>query len=108
LRFICDAHWQELQKAVADRGLTHLTQNGEDYDPLLAATFAIWGNSLEAFGLSILKPEAPCPLCVLDKHVRECTDESCESKDTGSDWIRYAADGQMDQAAQQGLLGKPN
>ena len=123
---ICDTHWQALRKAIDDRGLTRFiskdgeqaSQNmvaqlqGEDtkdhYDPLMAAVFAIWGNAIEAFGLDIMRPEAPCPLCVLDQHVKECTDEGCTMKQSGSDWIGYAADGQIDAATELGLLGKPN
>lgn len=123
---ICDAHWTELRKAIDDRGLTRFiakdgeiaaknmsaqiqgTDTEENFDPLMSAVFAIWGNSLEAFGLDIMKQDAPCPLCVLDKHVKECTDEGCTMKQSGSDWIRFAADGQMDVATELGLLGKPN
>jgi hypothetical protein len=122
---ICDSHWQQLKKAIDDRGLSrfvskdgeHAAQNmiaqqgtdtKDNYDPLMFATYAIWGNSIEAFGLDIMRPEAPCPLCVLDKHVKECTEEGCNMKQSGSDWIGFAADGQIDAATELGLLGKPN
>jgi hypothetical protein len=123
---ICDAHWQELRQAIDNRGLTRIiAKDGEhaaknmaaqlqggdtkdNYDPLMSAVYAIWGNAIEAFGLDIMRPDAPCPLCVLDQHIKECTDEECGMKQSGSDWIGYAADGQIDAITQMGLLGKPN
>lgn len=122
---ICDSHWQQLRQAITDRGLAgfiskdgeHATENmvaqlqgtntKENYDPLMSATFAIWGNALEAFGVEIVHEDAPCPLCVLDKHAAECTDVNC-NKQTGTDWIGFAADGQVEVATEMGLLGKPN
>lgn len=122
---ICDPHWQQLKQAIDERGLTpfvakdgeHAAENmiaqlqGEDtkenFDPLMSATCMIWSNSLEAFGIEIIQPDAPCPLCLLDKHAKECTEEDC-NKQSGTDWIGFAADGQVEAAKELGLLGEPN
>jgi hypothetical protein len=121
---ICTNHWTELKTAIDERGLSgFIAKNGEEaikvltaslseskldaFDPLIQANIAIWGNALEAFGQDILKPDAPCPLCALDNHAKECKDASCQNE-TGADWIRFAADEQLENARQMGLLGKPN
>ena len=122
---ICDDHWLQLRKAIDDRGLgpfvakneEHAADNlmsqirgtntKENYDPLMSATYMIWSNALESFGMGIIQSDAPCPLCLLDKHVKECTEATC-NKQTGTDWIGFAADGQIEEARQLGLLGEPN
>jgi hypothetical protein len=122
---ICDSHWQQLRQAIDERGLMgfvakdgdHAAQNmvaqlqgtdtKENFDPLMSATFAIWGNSIEMWGLEIVQPDAPCPLCLLDDHAATCTEASC-ARNTGTDWIKFAADGQVEAATRLGLLSKPN
>jgi hypothetical protein len=121
---ICQEHWNRLRTAIEERGLSHfVAKDGkvaannmvaelqgantkENYDPLMAANFAIWGNALECWGIEMMTSDA-CPLCALDKHAAECTEESC-NKQSGSDWIRFAADGQFKVAQELGLLGEPN
>ena len=123
---ICDAHWQDLKKAIDDRGLTRfIAKDGEaaakamasqiqggdekeSYDPLMGANFAIWGNALEVWGPGMMQEGAPCPLCLLDKHAKECAEPDCQFKQTGADWVTLAADAQMEYATELGLLGKPN
>jgi hypothetical protein len=119
---ICDDHWKKLRAAIELRGLSHLvigspekavnvlaaqasdSQGFKDtYDPLMAANFAIWNNALEAFGLNMMVDDAPCPLCLMDDHAAECTEPDCK-KNSGLDWIEFAADGQLEVARQKGLV----
>jgi hypothetical protein len=109
---ICTLHWEQLKTAIDERGLTpFISKDGEEaikriagslsnksadtFDPLIQANVAIWNNAIEAFSTDILKDDAPCK------------DVGC-NKETGSDWIRYAADGQLQNAKDMGLLGEPN
>ncbi len=114
---ICQEHWDKLKEAIEARGLGHLVagsgataavitgqlSGSDEYDPLIAANFAIWNNALEAFGLSMMYEDAPCPLCLMDKHAAECVEPDC-AKNSGMDWIRFAADGQLETARNKGLV----
>lgn len=122
---ICENHFEQLKQAIDDRGLTYLIaknsllaaqnfseqargiQTKENYDPLMSANWTIWGNALQCFGTEIMSPDAPCPLCILDDHAATCTDTKC-IKDSGSDWIGFAADGQVEAAKKLGIIGEPN
>jgi hypothetical protein len=123
---ICPEHWNQLREAIETRGMSHLiakdgkvaTDNvvaslqgidtKENFDPLMSANFAILGNSVQCFGIDILGESAPCPLCLLDKHVKECVDPECQMKQSGTDWIGFAADGSLETARELGLIGAPN
>lgn len=123
---LCQEHWNELKTAIEQRGLMHLvatsgekainqvvTQlNGNDsnqtYDPLMSANFAIWGNALEVYGLAMMREDAPCPLCLIDKHLAECKESNCKFKDSASDWIRFASDAQLTAARERGLVPLPS
>src|SRR5208337_525496 len=115
---ICQEHWDGLKEAIEARGLGHLVagsgakaapivtdelEGSDAYDPLIAANFAIWNNALEAFGMSMMYEDAPCPLCLMDKHAAECNDPGC-AKNSGMDWIGFAADGQLEVARNKGLV----
>jgi hypothetical protein len=115
---ICEEHWNKLRAAIELRGLSRFVAGGaqkavnllassasfgDTFDPLMAANFAIWNNALEAFGLNMMVEDAPCPLCLMDKHAAECTEPDCK-KNSGLDWIEFAADGQLEVARQKGLL----
>jgi len=122
---ICSAHWSALRTAIDERGLSSFVSkdgetavrtltaalqgtDGKDaFDPLLQANFAIWSNALESFGPDITKEDAPCPLCAMDNHAATCAEGGCKNE-TGADWIKFAADEQLENARQMGLLGKPN
>ena len=119
---ICTDHWTQLKTAIDERGLGgFVSKDGEEaikkitasygdrdtFDPLIQANFAIWGNALQAFGGDITKDDAPCPLCALDNHAATCKDRECQNE-TGTDWIKYAADEQLENAREMGLLGEPN
>ena len=121
---ICQAHWDELKQALEERGLMKLVcGSGEKatrvlmaqaqgdtsnnaYDPLLAANFAIWNNALECFGLGLMATDAPCPLCHLDECAKNgCGDPNCKKvHSSGGDWIRYAADEQLENARERKLV----
>jgi len=122
---ICDNHWKALRAAIEERGLAgfiskdaeaavqNLTAafqdspNKDAFDPLMQASFAIWGNAIQAFGIEIIAANAPCPLCAMDNHAMECKDANCNNE-SGSDWIKFAADDQLENAREMGLLGEPN
>ena len=121
---ICDAHWTELKQALEERGLMKLVSgsgekatrviegqlqgddSNEAYDPLLAANFAIWNNGLQAVGMGLMAPDAPCPLCFLN----ECAEKGCGDPDckkvhhNGSDWIQFAANDQLEEARKRKLV----
>jgi hypothetical protein len=121
----CTEHWDKLRTAIDERGLGQLvaksgeaaaqqiaaqlngSEDAKDYDPLMAAYWAITANSIKAFGLDSMREDFGCPLCELDKHAAECKDESCP-KYTGAAWIGFAADGQRSIAEELGLISKPN
>jgi hypothetical protein len=73
----------------------------------MAANFAIWNNSLKTFGLGMMAEDAPCPLCLKTEIESKCTDPEC-NKQTGSDWIRFAADDQLNFARERGLVPAAN
>jgi hypothetical protein len=120
---ICQMHWDKLRAAIEDRGLMQfVAKSGEKaakqivqqlegdnsnstYDPLMAANFAIWSNALAAFGIGMMNADAPCPLCLMDDHKKTCTKPGCEAQG-GDDWIRFAADGQLEEARERGLVPK--
>lgn len=123
---ICSDHWNALRTAVEERGLSQfVSKDGEtavkrltsafsntaddadSFDPLMQANFAIWGNAMDAFGSAIVAEGAPCPLCALDQHIAECKDTDCH-RESGADWIKFAADEQLQAAQDMGLMGKPN
>lgn len=118
---LCQECWNELKEAIEQRGLMHLVAKGgeeavkqidaqlsgdtsaRNYDPLMAANFAIWNQSLSSFGLGMMAPDAPCPLCHKTEIESVCTDPSC-NKQSGHDWIRFAADDQLAYSRHHGLV----
>ena len=119
---ICQAHWDKLRAKLDEAGLGHFgVKSGEQaseifqqqlqgddsaFDPLLNANFAIWSNALNNFGLEMMAPDAPCPLCYLDDCAKNgCGDPNCTRKhDSGDDWIGYAVKDQIDNAKKRGLV----
>ena len=122
---ICTSHWDNLRTAIDNRGLGHLvaksgekaasqivnqlqgSEDAKDYDPLMAAYWAITANSIKAFGLDSMREDFGCPLCALDAHAKECQDQACP-KYTGQNWIDLASDGQLSIAKEMGLISEPN
>lgn len=127
----CQTHWDALKKAISVRGLMDFVADGgeecvrrqadqvhsggritkENYDPLMAAHWAIAGNAMEllnrngmtALALMVNDPEHPereCPICYLNwlssEHDRTCVEPTCTKPkgQTFDDWIDKAADGQ--------------
>lgn len=107
---ICQPHWDELRRAIRDRGLEqYVSKDGADaaarlvrsmeekqskanFDPLMAAHTAILSNALRIGGLYILAPAEGgglrCPICHLKR----------------PEWIDYAANDQLMTARELGLV----
>jgi hypothetical protein len=118
---LCQKHWDELKQAIKDRGLFHLVpstmeeaaQNavasleGQEgrFDPLMGASNTIFKNAFHAIGLPLLEPgdsgKPPCPICFL---LQECPCKKGADCDINN-WIKYAADGALDYAREQKLVG---
>ena len=102
---LCDRHWEELRAAIKAKGIWDLVASSgealkpvverdlagkaperpEHFDPLLAATFAIYNNGLRAGGLYLMMPDEEgndrCPICEgLRNGHADC-----------ANWIGYAA-----------------
>lgn len=146
MRF-CQAHWDRLRAAIDERGLSHLVapdgrvaleqiadqlkraERGEEpdtpvnYDPLMAAHWAIVNNVMSALGPNALYlmtggPEDQvegygkkyegrtwprCPLCYINlAHEVSCKDARCQlPKEDGYDmWIDRAANDQVVRVAE--------
>lgn len=123
---MCQKHWDMLRAAIEQRGLMHLVaKSGEEaskqvaaqlsgdtslwnYDPLMAANFAIWRQGLSSWGLALMSPDAPfggCVCCLKSDVESRCRDPICK-KQTGEMWIEFAADDQLAFARAKGLLPK--
>lgn len=111
----CQPHWDELRKAVDDRGLSHLVAgDGQkafeamarelegrpepgDWDPLMAAHWAITAHALECGGLYLMGEDEQgnqyCPLCEAAKH-----------KANPTEWINGCADAMLENARQKNLV----
>lgn len=112
----CDAHWQTLRTAINDRGLSHLIakdgqtamesavaelngqQTDAQYDPLMSATYMIYGNAMRMGGLYLMTTDEHgneyCPLCEVEKHVGEGTAQK---------WIDGCSDAILQHCQQRGL-----
>ncbi len=111
----CQKHWDQLRKAIEDKGLGHLvSKNGKQVaerlkkelkdehtidDPLMSAWFAIMNNALESGGAYLLVMDENgnhyCPMCEGNKHVGKGTD----------DWfITNSVNEQFNKAKKAGLL----
>lgn len=104
---MCQPHWDELRKAIADRGLSHLvakdgkvaiervedelrgTATDKTYDPLMDAHWMISGKALEMGGLYIMGEKHDgsqyCPLCEVDIHAKDIGENAQE-------WIKGCTD----------------
>jgi hypothetical protein len=122
---LCQSCWDKLKAAIEQRGMLHLVaKSGEaaskqlaaqlsggvsadNYDPLMAANFAIWKQSLSSFGLGMMSEDAPCPLCFKTEIETSCSDPNC-NKQTGEMWIEFAADEQLAYCREKGLVSQAN
>lgn len=103
----CQPHWDLLRLAIDKHGLGHLVptnghdalaaitkqMNGQgkpaDFDPLMAAWFAILDNLARAGGAGILMIDG-CPICYAnDAHTEHCEDPNCTF--SYNQWIIKAA-----------------
>lgn len=118
---LCKECWDKLRVAIEERGLMQMVgkngdtaakmamerANGDEsrgsYDPLMAANFAIWSHVLQATGVKFMMDSAGCPLCEKTEMEKTCTDPMCK-KESGDDWIRFAADDQLAYAREKGFI----
>lgn len=118
----CAPHWEKLKQAIRERGLWPLVspsaevaheatlqeiQHGpskETFDPLLNATWAIYGRALECGGIYLMTGDY-CPLCELDKHIDQVKHPTPAPYTTPSDaWIGGCCDAQLTHARELGLV----
>ena len=116
---LCKPHWDNLCSAIRERGMSHLISgssqqlstrlnahlSGEpkevSFDPLMAASFAIWGNALaNCVDPNYLLREDVCPLCELG------FSQSIHGGDGPLDWIEKAGDGALEEARKLGLVSR--
>ena len=120
----CDAHWAKLRAGVQARGMWHLVaSSGDDmgaridreledgkssaasFDPLMAATLAIYGNAINAGGLYLMGQHDNgaefCPLCELDAHA---PNDRPNAGPLSVQWIDGCLDAQQAHARSLGLL----
>lgn len=108
---MCQSHWEELRAAIDIRGLSKFVSQGGkaagalladevqhgrtigNWDPLMAANFAIFGNAIEIGGLYLMTGDL-CPLCERTKHTGK----------PAAEWIDFAANDQLAYARQNGLV----
>lgn len=111
---ICQKHWEQLRKAISDRGMDHLgAKNGQeamramitdlegraaenDFDPLMGAHNMIWSKGLEVRGLALMNNDGPndghhCPICVALEQYE-------------SWWIEGPANAMQEEAKKLGLI----
>jgi len=116
---ICKKHWAELRKAIEVRGLSEFVsktseeaankiqeevKNGkrltrDQFDPMIAANFALWNNCADVGGIGLLAIEG-CPLCELIDNCECGKGDACEFRH----WIDCAANEQLQHAKDMGLV----
>jgi hypothetical protein len=120
----CKSHWDELRKALDDRGLMNLVAKDSQqlmdkmakeiadgqpsaatFDPLIGAHNAILSNALDIVGLDLMMPNDDgsdkCPLCYAITNCRCNRGDECDFRK----WIDYAADEQLQVAKDLGSVG---
>lgn len=133
---MCQKHWDALREAITARGLSALVaedghraatnvvdelKNGrtlDNYDPLMAAHWALVGNCMETLGRTAgpqavaavmfdHDPSGGCPLCALNDAFNSrmgpdgrctcgCGDPRVATRDQYDAWIDRAADDQVE------------
>jgi len=107
----CQLHWDDLRKAVNDKGMSHLVaQSGEDamesmvnqikgedtssdFDPLMGAWSAITSQFMQDLGMAAFDGDK-CPLCEVEK--------SLEGR--AQNWIDGSTTVQLNHARELGLI----
>jgi hypothetical protein len=114
----CQSHWQALRSAVRERGMEHLVaKSGEDahaamvrqvkgepeerddFDPLMSATWMIYGRFIETVGLEAMQGEK-CPLCECREGYRQAG--TCDNGD--EIWIAGCTDSLLEEARERNLV----
>lgn len=118
----CQHHWSKLRQAVTDRDMDRLVANsGEqavddavaqldgtdtihNWDPLMAAHWAIFSRVLQGMGLAALGADI-CPLCEVQKSY-EMWDAETRPPEAfdAQGWIDSCMDSMLDYAREQGLM----
>ena len=120
----CTRHWQALRQAVKDRGMDHLvaasgtqaamdavaqvtgTDTLDNWDPLMAAHWAIASRVMQAVGLLALS-EGFCPLCEVQRDyekVSKLPEFDPERHMSPEFWVNDCMDAMLAYARQQGLM----
>lgn len=120
----CEPHWDQLKEAIEKAGLAHLIsksgeeaafifkdemehgKNKDNYDPLMAAYWAIVNNAIKNGGMYLMfeKPDGTsyCPLCELDINTGRTL---LNIEEIPSDvWIRHAVSDEIEFCKNEGLL----
>lgn len=82
------------------------SNDNSNYDPLMAANFAIWNNALSAGGMYLMgvdeRGNQYCPLCELVKHAKVADGQIPADEQ----WIEGCCDGQLSICREMGLVPK--
>jgi hypothetical protein len=107
----CMPHWDRLQKAIEEKGMKHLIhasaeaahesvirqleghEDKTDFDPLLNATWAIYGQFIQNVGLAAMVGDI-CPLCDVD----------ARGPSSSQNWIDGSTADQLKHARHLGLI----
>lgn len=110
---MCQPHWDAIRKEVERSGLSHLVAKDgrqamdnmvaeiegreSDFDPLMAANWAIFSAYLQDVGLGAMVGEV-CPLCKVEEH----------RAGLAENWIKGSVDDQYKYAELHNLLERKN
>lgn len=124
MRF-CKPHWDALRAAVTQRGMDHLvaksgeeamasmvaelggTATKQDWDPLMAAHWAIVTRVTERVGLAALTTPDFCPLCAVQEsyeHVAATYDPIPAGAVDAQHWVDSCMDAMLRHARECGLM----
>lgn len=112
---MCQFHWDQLRAAVDERGMSGLiagdghkaaeamdrelagASEASDFDPLMAANWAIFSRALKMGGLYLMTEDESCneycPLCEADAHGGHA-----------ANWIQGCMDAQLEHARELKLI----
>lgn len=123
----CQPHWNELRKALADKGMGELgAKSGADaiervkeelegtatdvtFDPLMACNWQIVQKVCERlpYVLIEMKPDGEhyCPLCEAEVHTHPSA-PTCAHPGLATDWIKGCTDAMLEHCREKGLVPK--
>lgn len=120
----CAEHWEHLRQAVKSRGMWQLvakdgaaavarvkeeiegTASDDNFDPLAAATWAIYGRAIELGGLAMMQEDL-CPLCELNRQVKanpEIAQTDAKGNPPSQNWIDGCCDSLLEYCREKCLL----